>query len=71
MEGRTIEQVVADHVDALMALRGVVGVAQGLCADGPCIRVFVTDASAAARSAIPDRIEGYPVSVEVTGWFVA
>ena len=71
MEVRTIEQVVAARAPALMALRGVVGVAQGLCAGEPCIRVFVKDASAEVLAAIPDRIDGFRVSVEASGLFLA
>ncbi len=44
-----------------MAVPGVVGTAIG--ASG--IRVFLADP--AARSRIPDELEGYPVRVEVTG----
>jgi hypothetical protein len=58
---KTIEQVLAEHNEALMAVPGVVGTAIG--ASG--IRVFLADGAARAR--IPDRLEGYPVEVEVTG----
>jgi hypothetical protein len=58
---KTIEQVLAEHTDALMAVPGVVGTAIG--ASG--IRVFLADAT--ARPRIPTQIEGYAVSVEVTG----
>jgi hypothetical protein len=54
-----------------MALRGVVGVAQGLCAGEPCIRVFVFDEDAAAQPGFPQHVDGFPVRVEVTGRFVA
>jgi hypothetical protein len=67
----SIEQVLAAHVDTLMALRGVVGVAQGLCAGEPCIRVFVFDEDAAAQPGFPQHVDGFPVRVEVTGRFVA
>jgi hypothetical protein len=50
-----------------MALPGVVGTAVGLCDGAACIRVFLTDSSAAARARIPAQLEGYPVKVEVTG----
>ena len=69
MTERTIEQVLADHTGALMALRGVVGVAQGLCVGRPCIRVFVLERAGVARSSIPARIEGFAVSVEPTDEF--
>lgn len=50
-----------------MRLPGVVGTAIGLCDGMPCIRVFLADAGDAARKAIPLRLEGYPVTTEVTG----
>lgn len=71
MAGESIEQVLAAHVETLMALRGVVGVAQGLCDGEPCIRVFVFDEDAAAQPGIPQRADGFLVRVEVTGRFAA
>jgi len=64
---KPIEAVLAAHTDSLMALSGVVGTAVGRCDGALCIRVFLADASAAARLEIPSRLEGYPVRVEVTG----
>lgn len=67
MSSKSIEEVLAAHTDSLMALPGVVGTAIGLCGRVACIRVFLADSSAANRERIPDRLEGYPVEVEVTG----
>ena len=64
---RTIEEVLATHTDSLMSLPGVVGTAIGLCDGVACIRVFVSDSSAASRRMIPNRIDGYLVRVDVTG----
>ena len=69
MPERTIEQVLAAHVDSLMALPGVVGTAIGLSDTTPCIRVFLADSASPSRAAIPTQLEGYPVRVEVTGSF--
>jgi hypothetical protein len=66
---KSIQQVLTEHTDSLMALPGVVGTAIGRCDTVLCIRVFLRDSSAAARRAIPDTLEGYPVQVEVTGEF--
>jgi hypothetical protein len=66
---RTIEQALAAHGDSLMALPGVVGTAIGLCDGEPCIRVFLADGHAAARTSIPTELDGYPVRPEVTGPF--
>ena len=68
---KPIEQVLQEHTDSLMALPGVVGTAQGLCADKPCIRVFVVEATEELLKQIPEEIEGYTVDVLQTGEFKA
>jgi hypothetical protein len=67
VSGRTIEQVLAAHTDSLMALPGVVGTAIGQCDGAPCIRVFLSQSTAAGQSRVPARLEGYLVKVEVSG----
>ena len=69
VSSKTIEQVLASHNDSLMALPGVVGTAIGLCDGAACIRVFVSDSSAARARRIPDTLDGFPVRVEVSGPF--
>jgi hypothetical protein len=69
MPERTIEQVLAAHVDSLMALPGVVGTAIGLCDSTPCIRVLLGDSASTSRAEIPTQLEGYPVRVDETGPF--
>jgi hypothetical protein len=64
---RGIDDVLAAHTAALLALPGVVGTAVGLCDGERCIKVLVSDSSAATRSPIPARLEGYRVVVEVSG----
>jgi hypothetical protein len=64
---RSIDEVLAAHRDSLMALRGVVGTAIGLCDGQRCIKVLVADSSPDTRRRIPSRLDGYPVVVEVTG----
>ena len=68
---KSIEQVLKEHTDSLMALPGVVGTAQGLCSGEPCIRVFVVQATQELLEQIPDEIEGYTVDVQQTGEFKA
>ncbi|HEY7233261.1 MAG TPA: hypothetical protein VH539_03880 [Gemmatimonadaceae bacterium] len=69
--GKSIEDVLAAHNDSLMALPGVVGTAIGRCDGTPCIRVFMRDSAAARATRIAERLEGYPVRVEVSGMFRA
>ena len=71
MTKKPIEQVLKEHTDSLMALPGVVGTGQGLCAGEPCIRVFVVQATEDLLKQIPGEIEGYTVDVQQTGEFKA
>jgi hypothetical protein len=64
---RSIEDVLATHTDSLMSLPGVVGTAIGLCDGVACIRVFVSDSNVLSRRQIPNRLDGYPVRVDVSG----
>ena len=66
-KGESIDEVLAAHTDSLMALPGVLGTAIGLCDGERCIKVLLADSSAATKSRIPARIEGYRVITEVTG----
>ena len=62
---------IKDHTDELMAIPGVVAVAMGESGGKPCLRVFVTDASARSLGDIPDDIEGYGVLITKSGKFQA
>ena len=63
----TIQEVKEAHERSWMALPGVMGVGIGLCDGDECLRVFVTRASQEVREAIPERVGGYRVELEVTG----
>ena len=65
----SIEEVQEAHTAEWMTLPGVVGVGIGLCEGEPCIRVLLSRASPEAEEAIPERLDGYPVQLEVTGGF--
>ena len=67
MPKKSIEIVLQEHTDELMSLAGVVGTAQGLCHDKPCIKVYVIDLTPELEKKIPKTIEGYVVDVEATG----
>lgn len=66
---RDINAVLADHDEALLAIKGVVGVYVGLLGDKstPCLRVMVIQDFPAVRKEIPSSIEGYPVVIEASG----
>ncbi len=67
MAGVTIEDVLKQHTDRLMALPGVVGTAIGECEGKPCIKVLVVKKSPELLKKIPSNLEGFPVVVEETG----
>ena len=60
--------MLADHTPELMAIPGVVGTYQGTLDDGtPCIKVMVVKRTRELERRIPDRLEGHPVRIDVTG----
>ncbi|MCH8956276.1 hypothetical protein IIA28_13310 [candidate division KSB1 bacterium] len=71
MASKTIEQVLKENTNHLMSLPGVVGVAQSLCDNKDCIRIYVTQKSPELEQKIPKELDGYPVEIEVTGEFKA
>ncbi len=64
---KTIVEVLKEHTEELMSLPGVVGTAQGLCNDNPCIKVLVIEKTPELTQKIPNSLEGYPVMIEETG----
>ncbi len=65
---RDIVAVMEAHVDSLMAIPGVVGVAIGELKDGtPCIQVLVVEGTRELRGKIPKTLEGHPVDIVVSG----
>ncbi len=68
MPGGDINEVFKRHVDEIMSIEGVVGVAVSALEDGtPCIKVLIKEDSSLLREKIPEMIEGYPVIIEVSG----
>ncbi len=63
----TIEDVLNRHTEQLMSLPGVVGTAQGLHHDKPCIKVYVIEKTPELDRQIPKVIDGFPVVVEQSG----
>ena len=65
---RDINIVMEEHVNDIMAIPGVVGVAIGALNDGtPYIRVLVVEKTDEIDREIPTTLEGHPVRVEVSG----
>jgi hypothetical protein len=71
MPSRPIEEVLKEHTHELMSIPGVVGTAQGLCDNRPCIKVFVINRTRELEQKIPKFLEGYPVVIEESGEFHA
>ncbi len=71
MQEKTIQAVLKEHTNRLMALPGVVGTGQGECSGKPCIKVFVAKKTRQLVEQIPSTLEGYPVEVQETGEFRA
>jgi len=67
MQTRTIEEVLNRHAQELMSIAGVVGLAQSLDDDKPCIKVYVVEKTPELEKKIPRVIHGFPVVVEQTG----
>ena len=66
-----IKEVLKRHADKLMAVPGVVGVAEGKSHGKPCIRVFVADSNSEALKLLPENLEGYLLNIEESGEFRA
>jgi len=63
----TVHEVRQRHESALLALPGVVGVADGFADGQPVINVLVADDTVGSRRGIPSQLEGYPVQVITAG----
>ncbi len=64
----SIQQVKERHTAELMAMPGVVSVGLGKNRSGePAIIVGVEADRAETISSVPDKLDGYPVEVEVVG----
>lgn len=67
MSTKTIEEVLRENTDELMSIPGVVGTAQTLCDEKPCIMIMVTKLTKELEQKIPKQIEGYVVTIEESG----
>lgn len=71
MSKTNISVVLKKNVDKLMAVPGVVGVAEGEYEGKPCIKVFVVKRNPELLRQITGNIEGYPLQIEESGKFHA
>jgi len=67
----SIEAVKAANEARLMSIDGVVGVGIGESGGAPVIDVFLSSDTPVSKGTIPSAIDGYPVTVTVTGPIVA
>ena len=68
MPQRDINAVKEAHVNELMAIPNVVGVAVGALDDGtPCILVLVVEETDEIDRRVPKKLEGHPIRVFVSG----
>ena len=67
MATKTIEDVLNEYTDQWMSIDGVVGTAQGLVDDKPCIKVYVVEKTPELERKVPELLHGYPVVMEETG----
>ena len=71
MKKANIKEVLSRHIDGLMEMPGVTGVAEGKLGEKPCITVFLSANTPEIVGRIPSHIEGYPVQVVGGGEFKA
>ncbi len=67
MQRKSIDEVLKEHTDGLMALPGVVGTGQGQSDGKPCIKVLVVKKTPDLLVQIPSVLDGYTVEVRETG----
>ncbi len=67
----TIEEIKTKYESQLLNIQGVEGIGIGEESGKPVIKVYVAKKTKPLQEKIPNQIEGYPVSMEVTGEFHA
>lgn len=64
---RPIQEVLEQHKDAFMAMRGVSGIGASLRNNKPCIKIFINSDAPPVKEKIPAMIQGYKVVTIKTG----
>jgi len=66
-EAMSIDTVLRENEERLMAIDGVVGVGVTGSSDAPALSVMVKELTPEVRANVPRELRGYPVKVEVVG----
>ena len=69
LSSESVKLVIKSHAGELMSIPGVIGIAQGLCNNKPCIKVFVDKRMPESEQTIPEIIEGFKVDIVQSGVF--
>ena len=69
LDSMSIDEVLSQKKEALLALPGVVGTAQSLCEELPCIKVYVIQRTPELINQIGDLLKGHLFQVQVSGKF--
>lgn len=64
---KPVRQVLEEHAEELMGLPGVVGLAESERDGLPCILVMAASRTAELERRLPERLDGYPVELRITG----
>lgn len=68
--GNSIAEAIRRHAERLLAIDGIEGIDHGRTAGGTdTIRVHIRDES--VRQSVPQEVDGFPVTILVTGEFEA
>jgi hypothetical protein len=68
-DAMSIDEVLAQKKEALLALPGVVGTAQSLCEGQPCLKVYVVQPTPELIDQIGELLKGHLFQIQVSGKF--
>jgi hypothetical protein len=66
-EHMKIEDVLQKHQERLMAIPGVVGIAEGESDGSPVVLIMVRELTPELRHTLPQQLDGFAVKVDVVG----
>jgi hypothetical protein len=66
VNNKSIKTVLEENSAHLMSVKGVVGVAQGLCEGKDCIKVYVTKKTDEMLEVLPKSLQGYMIEIVET-----